>query len=483
MELHEYEVALLKFLEPGKRYGLLPTDGSKYYIIGQCKLNADAIKRTVGWLKEKGLITVEQRTRKSVKIITDEGKRYQKEGYPEYTLTKKVLQKNGISLKDSSILTPLEKSVGIPWAKKKGWITIKEGKIIPLIDSLPKVYKPSDDENVKRKLIIIKQSSNVLLSLTDKGISVRNMILKGNIKIGGVTLLTDKMLKTGGWRGKSFRKYNVTAESSPVYPGKRHALSRLSETIKKIFIELGFEEMEGPILESSFWVFDALFQPQDHPARELADTFYINKKFMLCDNETPKEIVDVVKSTHEKGWGYKWSEEVSRKGILRCHTTSLSAKTLFHKVRGTTGPKKYFAIGKVYRNEAVDYKHLAEFHQVEGIIISEDMKFKHLLGVLKEFYKKLGFDKVKFYPSYFPYTEPSVEIYVYFPEKKEWIEMGGAGIFRPEVSIPLCGRYPVLAFGLSLERPLMLLTDLKDIRMPYYNRIDWLRRMTYKEIE
>jgi len=105
----------------------------------------------------------------------------------------------------------------------------------------------------------------------------------------------------------------------------------------------------------------------------------------------------------------------------------------------------------------------------------EGATFRDLLGLLREFYRKLGFDKIRFQPSYFPYTEPSLEISVYFEKKQQWLELGGAGIFRPEVSIPLCDRYPVLAWGLSLERPLMLLNDMDDIRDFYKSNAGWLR--------
>lgn len=471
MELHRYEVKILKSIKPGEKY-------SQKDIASLSKLNEDAIKRAIGWLEQKGLIKVITKT-KVVKLPTEELKKYEKSGFPEYLLTKKALELKEIAINK---LTNTEKRIGIPWAKKKGWVTIEKGKVIPLITSLPENYRPDDDELVKRKLIIIKPMAEYTIELTSDGEKLRNQVIKNNVEIGDVTILTKEMISSGEWRQKKFKEYNVTAESEKIYPGKRHVLSRLMDKIKNIFVELGFEEMDGPIIDSSFWVFDALFQPQDHPARELADTFYVNKSFNFGDDETPREVVDKVKKAHEEGWRYNWSEDVAKKGILRCHTTSLSARTLYHKVRNTIKPGKYFAIGKVYRNEAIDYKHLAEFHQVEGIIISEDVGFKHLLGILKEYYNRLGFENVKFYPSYFPYTEPSVEIYVHFKERNEWIEMGGAGIFRPEVSIPLCNRYPVLAFGLSLERILMIQTDLKDIRLPYRNRIDWLRDMTYGKV-
>jgi phenylalanyl-tRNA synthetase alpha chain len=232
---------------------------------------------------------------------------------------------------------------------------------------------------------------------------------------------------------------------------------------------MGFEEMDGSIIESCFWNFDALFQPQDHPARDLADTFYLVGERPLPD----QKLVQRVKKAHENGWKYNWSEKEAKKVVLRTHTTCLSARYLA-AIRDKK-PRKYFSVGRVFRNEATDYKHLAEFHQVEGIIVWENATFRDLLGVLKEFYKKLGFEKIRFRPSFFPYTEPSLEVEVFFEPRKQWLELGGAGVFRPEVSIPLANVYPVLAWGLSLERPLMLMLGLEDIRTFYRNDLDFLK--------
>ncbi|MDD5023011.1 MAG: phenylalanine--tRNA ligase subunit alpha, partial [Candidatus ainarchaeum sp.] len=268
-------------------------------------------------------------------------------------------------------------------------------------------------------------------------------------------------------------QFDVSIETRSVPIGKAHPLSRAIMNIKEIFVQMGFEEMEGELVESTFWNFDALFQPQDHPARELADTFYVDKTFSLPD----KKLVEKVKNSHETGWKSKWSEDEAKKGVLRTHTTCLSARAL----ASLKDPyKKYFSVGRVFRNEETDFKHLAEFHQVEGILAWNGASFRDLLGILKEFYSRLGFNKIRFRPSYFPYTEPSLEIEVFYEPRKEWMELGGAGIFRPEVTKPLTTIYPVLAWGLSLERPLMLALGLNDIRTFYKNDINWLRKTRVK---
>ena len=236
--------------------------------------------------------------------------------------------------------------------------------------------------------------------------------------------------------------------------------------------------MTGPMSDTSFWVFDSLFTPQDHPIREMQDSFFIKGAF----GELPEQrIVEKVKEAHVKGvdnslgWGENWEKEEAKKIVLRTHTTSLSSRTLA-SLNEKDLPAKYFSVGKVFRNETLDWSHNIEFFQTEGIVIDENVTFRNLLGYIKEFYKKMGFEKIRFRPSYFPYTEPSVEIEVFHEERKKWIELGGAGIFRPEVVIPLLGKnLRVLAWGQGLDRIIMDFYEIKDLREMYSNDIKKLR--------
>ncbi len=240
--------------------------------------------------------------------------------------------------------------------------------------------------------------------------------------------------------------------------------------------------MQGPLVDSSFWIFDALFTPQDHPAREMQDTFFIKG----VNGKLPdKKIVSAVKKAHEqgvqgsKGWNYSWKEDDARKPVLRTHTTGLSARTLA-SLKEKDLPVKFFTIGKVFRNETLDWSHGFEFYQAEGIVVDPNANFRHLLGYLKEFYKKMGFEKIKFVPSFFAYTEPSVEIQVWHPEKQIWLELGGAGIFRPEVVVPLLGKYvPVLAWGQGFDRIITDFYKIKDLREMYSNDIKSLREKKF----
>ncbi|OGL43547.1 MAG: phenylalanine--tRNA ligase subunit alpha, partial [Candidatus Schekmanbacteria bacterium RBG_13_48_7] len=242
--------------------------------------------------------------------------------------------------------------------------------------------------------------------------------------------------------------------SVPVYPGKIHPFVKIQEETRSVFLSMGFKEVTTSYVESSFWNFDALFTPQDHPAREMQDTFYL--KTPSKTRIPAPELVEQIRKTHENGgdtgsigWGNKWDDKKSQMPTLRTHTTAASIRAL---AAHPEGPGKYFCIGPVFRRETTDYKHLPAFMQIDGIIVEENASFADLLGTLAEFYSKMGFAKFQFRPGFFPYTEPSVEVYVWNPGKKDWVEMGGAGIFRPEVTIPLGCSVPVLAWGLGLER-------------------------------
>jgi phenylalanyl-tRNA synthetase alpha chain len=292
------------------------------------------------------------------------------------------------------------------------------------------------------------------------------------------------MLKSGIWKQKKFRKYDVAINVPEITSGKRHFMAQTIEYIKRIWLEMGFEEMTGSHVETSYWDLDSLFVPQDHPARTMQDTFYIaDEKGKIALGSLPGNYKKI-KAVHEggadtgsKGWQTPWDENLAKEVLLRTHCTALSAHALA-KLSKKDLPKKYFAVSRVFRNETMDWKHLFEFEQVEGIVVDEYVNFRHLLGYLRQFFRKLGFTDVRLRPAHFPYTEPSVEVEVYNPVKKEWVELGGAGIFRPEVTKTLIGtEIPVLAWGLGLARIAVEYWNIKDIRETYKNDLNYLRAM------
>ncbi len=322
----------------------------------------------------------------------------------------------------------------------------------------------------------IKTRSIRYANLTDKG---RKTLLKDVVVIKEKTILSSEDIVSGEWKNIKLRHYDVTLPAEKIYPAKIHIMQKIIQQTRKAFLEMGFTEIVSPQVESAFWDFDALFQPQDHPARDMQDTFYLERPAIAKLPEN--SIVNIIKETHEngwktgsKGWGYKWDVEKASQIVLRTHTTAATIRAL---ASDPNPPRKVFCVGKVYRNEAISYKHLPEFFQVDGIIIDKEANLATLLGTLKEFYKKMGFEKIRFKPSFFPYTEPSVEISVYLESKKAWLEMGGSGIFRPEVTLPFGCKVPVLAWGLGLDRLAMLRYNIQDIREIYWSDLDKIKEI------
>lgn len=248
----------------------------------------------------------------------------------------------------------------------------------------------------------------------------------------------------------------------------------MREEVRKIFLQMGFSEMPtNNFVESSFWNFDTLIQPQQHPARDAHDTFFMAAPAEM--RSAPEEYVARVKAMHERGghgstgYLYPWKRSEANKNILRTHTTAVSARMLYQIAQNGFKPAKLFSIDRVFRNEAVDRTHLAEFHQVEGVICDRGLNLGHLIGVLYQFFQRLGMgDKLRFKPAFNPYTEPSMEIFSYHPMLKKWVEVGNSGMFRPEMLRPMGAGIPedvnIIAWGLSLERPTMILYGLDNIR-------------------
>jgi phenylalanyl-tRNA synthetase alpha chain len=251
-------------------------------------------------------------------------------------------------------------------------------------------------------------------------------------------------------------------------------MQALIERIRSTFLEMGFSEIVDDYVQTAGWNMDALFIPQDHPAREMQDTFYLDNPASM---DIPQDILDAWQAIHlnggdtgSTGWGGNYSNEVSKRGLLRTHTT---VNTIQYLARNPNKACRVFAVDRVFRKEAIDRTHLPEFHQIEGIIMEEGANLQMLVTTLKTFYAKMGCPEVRVRPAYFPYTEPSLEVEVKW--KGKWLELGGAGIFRPEVTEPLGITTPVLAWGMGLERLAMLVLGLDDIRQLYISDLEWLR--------
>jgi phenylalanyl-tRNA synthetase alpha chain len=457
------------------------------------------VMNAASWLQSKQLATVKEYI-KTVYALDQEGKYFQKEGLPE----KRVIQwlsthNKKASLKElSSVLKPYEIPIAIGWVKRKGWANISKEQgetVLNLTDKgLEAVDQKTDEEQLldtladhpfieideKRYEPLVKRS-NVLkvkemitgeISLTDQGWEVVKQGITLNEEI---TQITSEIIKNKSWESTPIRPYDVSTFAPSIQGGKPHPLVQLIDKVRAIMLRMGFSEIEGNFVESVFWNMDVLFIPQDHPAREMQDTLYCKKpKSVEIGDE---KLVEIIKSVHEHGgetgsdgWGYDFSKDEGKKALLRTHTTVNTIRYLYHHPEP---PAKVFSIGQVFRKENIDSTHLPLFYQIEGIIHDANVSFRQLIGVLYELYKQMGFEKIRFRPAYFPYTEPSMEVEVFW--NNQWMELGGSGMFRPEVTEPLGIKTPVLAWGLGLERLAMLKFGLTDIRQLYQSDFDWLK--------
>jgi phenylalanyl-tRNA synthetase alpha chain len=472
-------------------------------IVKTSKLKEIEVMRALQWLENKKILTLDIKKKKVV-LLDKNGNLYKKSGLPERKLLEsltnkfvelsKIAKKTKLSAEEvNACIGLLKRKLGIDIKKEKelmlklgpqGSKLIKEGSFeeqflrndFPLdLDNIHDVEKLAFDNLKKRKeLLKVEEQKSTTVNLTPLGKKLSKVKLSGDV----VNRLTQGMLKTGSWKGKSFRSYDVEINVPKIQRGKKHFVNEAVDYIKRIWLDLGFKEMTGNYVQSAFWDLDALFVPQDHPAREMQDTFYLNGKAKLPKLwEKIKKVHEDGGNTGSKGWQCKFSKEETEKILLRTHTTVLSAQTI-SGLKKEDLPAKFFSVNKVFRNEALDWKHLFEFYQVEGIVVDPNANLSHLKGYLREFYNKMGYPKVRMRPAHFPYTEPSVEVDVYHPEKKQWVELGGAGIFRPEVVKPLLGfECPVLAWGQGMGRIISEYWKIKDIRELYKNDLKQIREM------
>ena len=299
--------------------------------------------------------------------------------------------------------------------------------------------------------------------------------LAAALKAAGITgeetgSLTPEMLATGSWKGKAFRSYNVNIPPTRLIPGRTNPYAKFLEDVKDKLASLGFEEFDGPLVETEFWNSDALFMPQFHSARDIHDVYRLAGT--EADGAAYAKAIEEpwlsnVAAAHEsggaagsRGWSYAFDRDFTRRLILRSQGTVLSAKTL----PAAKIPGKYFGIVRCFRYDRVDATHLPDFYQTEGIVLGEDVNLKTLLGMLEMFALEVaGAKEVKYVPGYFPFTEPSVEVHIKHPVLG-WFELGGSGIFRPEVTESLGVHVPVAAWGIGIDRMALMALGLNDLR-------------------
>jgi len=407
--------------------------------------------------------------------LTVEGVKYLKSGLPEENLLKLVKKPVKISAASGRIENF---SIALSWAKKKGWVKLENGHIVP-------AGKPRGDgeREALRKLssggAVEEKTLKILLGRRLIAENKEDELKRARQHVGkDVTSLTPELIKTGTWRQVRLRPYNIKVAGEKIYPGKRQPYNRFLFQVRQRLVEMGFREMSGPIIETEFWNFDALFQAQNHPSRDWTQTYKLKR---AKHGDLPdRKLVDRVRQAHENGWKtgstgwrYKWDPGKAAQLMPRAHGTACSARQL---AEGVEVPGKYFAIKRCFRPDVIDATHGVEFNQCEGIIIDKSLSFREMLGILRSFAVEIaGAKEVKFYADYYPFTEPSVQISAKHPVMG-WIEFAGAGIFRPEMTEPLGVKEPVLAWGLGIDRLAMFRLGINDIRELFSSNIEWLRR-------
>ncbi len=506
ISLHPIEKKILRILSLSG--GKWITDNQ---LIEESTLSIDQIRRGIEWLKFKNLITIEDSSEIEISLKKKSILKNNDFILPERKLVNCVKKGNKdiIDIIKSNEFGNNDKEVfaAIKFGKNNRWIEVKDNSVNLLSKSedlsneeifIEKLIKSnllilsnlnesdfSSFEILKKRpnILDIKKITNKKYMISDLGIAVFNKLRTSATYPNAADAassserhlerkLTTEHLISGGWRNLEFEQIDVEAPLPLLSYGKKNPLVDFIDEVKEILVAMGFSEIDGNLTQSSFWNFDALFIPQDHSAREMQDTFYLHSLKNLIPMLPNENIIRKVSNIHEDNWHYKWSISEAEPYVLRTHTTPV---TIQYLVREKPEEDKVFLIGRVFRNEKVSFKHLVEFHQIEGIFTSKDANLRQLMGIQTEFYTKLGIKKIKFWPTFFPYTEPSLQSMVYNDKFNKWIELFGMGIFRPEVTLPLGIKNPVVAWGGGFERLAMLRFDLDDIRELYNNDIAWLK--------
>lgn len=453
------------------------------------------------WLQAKKLVKITD-SLKTYYRLDEDGKKYVKSGMPERRILELLRANQGKMTMEhlfNSGLTKKEIGIGLGYLREGG-VELKNGAISAepeVINNLNAVIMKREAallgiaekreveecevevetlKHIKGRKNVVRKREKVLkdVELTEDG---KKLIEQGIELKEEIAQITPELLLDEKWKKSELRKYDIHMFAPQVHGGKEHPLTQIIQEVREIFLSMGFKEIEYDYIQPCFWNFDALFCPQDHPARDLQDTFYMKNPARIEIEDEEGWILRRVKKAHEtgiagsEGWKYRWRRKEAERTVLRTHTT---VNTIRYLAQHPEPPVKVFTVGRVFRNEAINYKNLPEFVQIEGILMEKGANFAMLVGLLKEFYRKMGFPDIHIQPNYFPYTEPSLQVIA--KHKDMWLELGGAGMFRPEVLAPLGVKHPVLAWGLGLERLAMLRYNLQDIRELYISDIGWLRK-------
>jgi len=505
--LHPLEVSILR--------AFMNHEGplSNAELIETTQLDPSQVSMAVGWLLSKQFLSMESEQITQVVSLTETGHQYFQSGSPsEWILGsiseagKEAKQRSVHELQGEARFQPQELSRALGLLKKDGAITLGSGGYImatgsPSQTSLalrallvtvhdapsPIQVFSSFDQSLLRQYATKRGNSLEPFRIEDRLERTYSLTEDGHALSQGtsdlpseeISQLTPEMLKDGSWRRHSFRKYTISLHPPRLAVGRRHPYREFLDSVKRKLTSMGFQEVLGELVETEFWDMDALFMPQFHPARAIHDVYFVKNPTHAKSVQEPffSQVVDAHEhggSTGSKGWRYAYNREMANRLVLRSQGTAVSAHTLADHPQI---PGKYFSIARCFRYDQVDATHATDFFQVEGIVLSQDINFRTLLGLLRLFALEMAEAKeIRFVPAYFPFTEPSVELHVRHP-KLGWMELGGAGLFRQEVTNPLGVTVPVIAWGLGLDRMAMVALGIFDIRDLFTSDLEAIRNM------
>ena len=505
-ELHPLEVRVLLRFQSGEEI-------SHARLVADLSFNLGQANQALSWLSAKGFVEEKTRAARTLYEITDFGRECIEKGTYEERIIRllasegplalpEIAKKLGLDPKDvGSAFGGLSKEKILAMDEQKraaiaaGVKDPSSGSIAAVRELLTRAVRDGAlaDESLKQgerelasslarkrgtttSLFRLVEREDVTFTITAAGAEARRALENAGTTGEEVGTLTPDALKTGSWKSARFRRYNIDVPPTRVLPGRSNPYCAFLARLKDTLASLGFEEFDGPLVETEFWNGDALFMPQFHSARDIHDVYHLKNPSHAREIEQPW--LDQVAATHEngwttgsRGWGYSFDRQFTRRLILRSQGTVLSAKTL----PKAKVPGKYFGVVRCFRYDKVDATHLADFYQTEGIVLGEEVNLRTLLGLLKMFAEEVAMAKeVKYVPGFFPFTEPSVEVHIKHPSLG-WFELGGSGIFRPEVTEPLGVKVPVLAWGLGIDRMALTSMGLHDIRDLFSGSIEDVR--------
>jgi phenylalanyl-tRNA synthetase alpha chain len=511
--LHPLEIRVLRALAAAAQAKDAPALREEQ-LAQAAALDRSQVTMAVEWLLTKALVLVQAEHVTPIVSLTPVGERYFEKYSPIERILSAVRQAGQtgkrLTVQDLQVkegLEPAEVSTAVGTLKKEGVIRIVQGGVVEAtgspsqtaealrwllkqlhagakeFQSFPDPMRRVIESHAVRRgnpkePFRIDERVERRYALTPAGQEVAQLLAR-QAPGEEVSQLTPELLKDGSWRSKRFRKYTISLRPPRLAVGRRHPYREFLDQVKHQLVGMGFEEMRAGLVETEFWNMDALFMPQFHPARAIHDVYFVKEPSRA--KAMPEPFLSEVAAAHERGgkaqssgWGYAYDRERAARLILRSQGTAVSARTL---AAGPKIPGKYFAIARCFRYDQVDATHATDFFQVEGIVLGRDITFRTLLGLLDLFAREVAQAKeIRFLPAYFPFTEPSVELHVRHP-RLGWMELGGAGLFRPEVTLPLGVEVPVIAWGLGLDRMAMVALGIHDIRDLFSGDLELIRTM------